>query len=101
MPIFNTGSTFKNKKHIGRIKFVCGLSLVGDHLFENSHLERSVSDGNSLAVQWLRLHTSTARDTGPIPGWGIKILHVMWQKKKKKKREKETKISLSELVFSP
>ena len=100
MPIFNTGSTFKNKKHIGRIKFVCGLSLVGDYLFENSHLERSVSDGNSLAVQWLRLHTSTARDTGPIPGWGIKILHVMWQKKKKKERERNKDQSLRISIFS-
>ena len=78
----------KIKKHIGQIKFICGLSLVGDYFFENSHLERSVSDGNFLVVQWLRLHTSTAGDTGPIPGWGIKILHVMWPKKKKRERNK-------------
>ena len=86
---------------MGQIKFVCGLSLVGDYLFETSHLEISISDGNSLAVQWLRLHTSTTGDTGSIPGWGIKTLHAMWPKKKKKEREKETKISISELVFSP
>ena len=38
----------------------------------------------SLAVQWLRIHTSTAGATGLIPGWGTKILHA----KKKKKRQK-------------
>ena len=30
--------------------------------------------GNSLAVQWLRPHTSTARDVGLIPGQGTEIL---------------------------
>ena len=29
--------------------------------------------GTSLAVQWLRLHTSTAGGVGSIPGQGIKI----------------------------
>ena len=28
------------------------------------------SMGTSLAVQWLRLHTSTAGGAGSIPGWG-------------------------------
>ena len=37
-------------------------------------------------VQWLRLHASTAGDTGSIPGWGTKILHAAQccQKRKKK-----------------
>ena len=35
--------------------------------------------GTSLAVQWLRLHTSTAGGAGLISGWGTKILHAMWQ----------------------
>ena len=30
----------------------------------------------SLAVQWIRLHDSTAGSTGSIPGQGIKILHA-------------------------
>ena len=30
----------------------------------------------SLAVQWLRLWASTARDTGSIPDWGTKISHA-------------------------
>ena len=41
--------------------------------------------GSSLAVQWLRLHASTARGTGSIPSWGIKILHAAWRGQKKKK----------------
>ena len=32
--------------------------------------------GTSLAIQWLRLHTSTAGDQGSIPDWGTKILHA-------------------------
>ena len=35
--------------------------------------------GNSLAVQWLRLHASTAGGTGSIPGRGIKISHAVWR----------------------
>ena len=42
-------------------------------------------DGTSLVVQWLRLCTPNARDTGSIPGWGTKILYVVGQKKEKKK----------------
>ena len=30
---------------------------------------------NSLAVQWLRTHTSTAGGTGSTPGQGTKIPH--------------------------
>ena len=44
-----------------------------------------------MAVQWLRLHTSTTGDTGSIPGWGIKTLHAMWPKKKKKKERERNK----------
>ena len=41
----------------------------------------------SLAVQWLRPHTSNTRGTGLIPGQGTKILqatHGVAKKKKKK-----------------
>ena len=34
--------------------------------------------GNSLAVQWLGLHASTAGGTGLIPGQGAKVLHAAW-----------------------
>ena len=49
--------------------------------------------GTSLAVQWSRLHTSTAGGTGLIPGQGTKILHATARcgQKKKKKRKKERK----------
>ena len=43
-------------------------------------------NGISLAVQQLRLYTSTAEGKGSIPGWGTKILHVAWHSQKKKKR---------------
>ena len=32
--------------------------------------------GNSTVVQWLGLHTSTAGDSGSIPGQGTKILET-------------------------
>ena len=35
----------------------------------------------SLAVQWLKLHASTAGSTGSIPGEGTKIPHCHTQKK--------------------
>ena len=39
--------------------------------------------GTSLVVHWVRLCASTAGGTGPIPGWGIKMQHVLSKKKKK------------------
>ena len=42
--------------------------------------------GTSLAVQWLRLRTSTAGGTGSIPGRGTKILHAVWHGQKEKKK---------------
>ena len=39
----------------------------------------------SLVVQWLRLHASSARGMGLIPGWGTKIPHAMWPKNLKNK----------------
>ena len=39
--------------------------------------------GNSLGVQWLGLHVSTARCSGSMPGWGTKILRASaWPKVK-------------------
>ena len=38
--------------------------------------------GNSLAVQWLGLCTSTAGGPGSIPGWGAKIPHATWHGQK-------------------
>ena len=36
-------------------------------------------------VKWLRLHASTAGDTGSIPGQGTKILQATQHGQKKKK----------------
>ena len=40
--------------------------------------------GNSLAVQWLGLHASTAGGTGSIPGRGNYMLHSERKRKEKK-----------------
>ena len=46
--------------------------------------------GNSLAVQWLGLHTLIAEGLGSIPGRGTKKSHKQCSAaKKKKKRMKE------------
>ena len=44
----------------------------------------------SLAIQWLRLHTSNAGRVGSIPGWGTKISHALrcGQKQTNKKQNK-------------
>ena len=33
-------------------------------------------------AQWLRLHASSARGTGSIPGWGTKIQGATWHDQK-------------------
>ena len=51
-------------------------------------LSKKSYEGTSLAVQWLRLHASTAGDVGSIPDRGTKIPHaVQWGRKKKVVRE--------------
>ena len=44
--------------------------------------------GTFLAIQWLRLWTSTSGATGLIPGQGTKILHAMQCGKKERQKEK-------------
>ena len=41
--------------------------------------------GNSLVVQWLGLHASTAGGMGSIPGRGTKGLQAAWYGQLKKK----------------
>ena len=43
--------------------------------------------GNSLAVQWLGLHASTAEGKGSIPHQGTKIRMLHGQKKRKKDKK--------------
>ena len=45
------------------------------------------TDGNSLLVQWLGLHASTAGSPGLISGWGTKILQAANLDQKKKKKQ--------------
>ena len=46
--------------------------------------------GNSLAVQWLGLYIFTAEGVSLIPGWGTKILQVVWFDQNKTKQNKKT-----------
>ena len=48
-------------------------------------LLKSWKIGNSLVVQWLGLHTSTAGGPGSIPGRETKIPKAVWRSQKKKK----------------
>ena len=48
----------------------------------------------SLAVQWLRLCTSSAGSTGSVPGWGTKIPHAAGRVQKEKKKKKKKAIVL-------
>ena len=41
-------------------------------------VEKEYRPRTSLAVQWLRIHASTAGGTGLMPGWGTKILYDAW-----------------------
>ena len=63
------------------------------HFFSKASLWETASQNNSpqgtsLAVQWLRLHPSTAGGTGSIPGWGTKIPQAS-QRDQKKIRTKQ------------
>ena len=53
--------------------------------------------GNSLAVQWLRLHVPDAGGMGLIPGRGTKIPHAMWCGQKKKKESLLSSYNLPQL----
>ena len=44
--------------------------------------------GTSLAVQYLRLHASSAGGTSSISGWGTKITHAVWCSQKKYLKKK-------------
>ena len=51
-------------------------------LFKNLKLR------NSLVVQWLVLHSFTAKGLSSIPGQGTKIPHAVWQGQKNEKINK-------------
>ena len=41
-------------------------------------IKKKKKSGTSLAIHWLRHHTSTAGGTGAISGLGIKTPHATW-----------------------
>ena len=45
--------------------------------------QEEASEGTSLAVQWLRLCSSIAGDTGAVLGWGPKSPYAKWHNQKK------------------
>ena len=53
--------------------------------------------GNSLAVQWLRLHAFTAEGLSSSPHPRSKILQAVWGEAKKKKKTHKQKIKLMAL----
>ena len=55
-----------------------------------------MTQGNSLAIQWLRLCTSTVERMGLIPGQGTKILHVTWHSHIYIERETQTNLPMKE-----
>ena len=50
-------------------------------------INKNKYEETSLAVQWLRLHASSARGMGLIPGWGTKTPHAMSCSQKMKTRK--------------
>ena len=56
-------------------------------------LFKTIDIGASLAVQWLRLHTSSAGGLGSIPGQGTKILCAAWRGRNKTKQTNTIDIS--------
>ena len=38
---------------------------------------------DTIVVQWLRVHTTNARGTGSISGWGTNILQAAWHSLRK------------------
>ena len=55
------------------------------HMYAEKNLHLKRYQRKTSLVQWLRLRTSNAGGVGSIPGWGTKIPHAAWQKKKEKK----------------
>ena len=53
--------------------------------------------GNSLEVQWLRLHAFTAEGLSSNPHLRSKILQAVWCEAKKKKKTHKHKIKLMTL----
>ena len=80
-------------KHHQNTTFTCFAHINANSSFYSAELSSSpdismLKFSNSLEVQWLRLHVSTADSTGSILAQGTKILHAMWHDQMKKKKKK-------------
>ena len=47
------------------------------NLFARNYHKKITKRGNSLVVQWLQIHASTAGGTNSTSGWETKTLHAM------------------------
>ena len=79
--------------HHQNTTFTCFAHINANSSFYSAELSSSpdlsmLKFSNSLEVQWLRLHVSTADSTGSILAQGTKILHAMWHDQMKKKKKK-------------
>ena len=62
----------------------CFRLSLNQYLILSKQILKNCNLGNSLAVQRLGVHTSTAAGWGSIPGWGTKILQNALRGQKKK-----------------
>ena len=83
--------------YVWSVFMVCASNYLFHFLFIHIHnnitpsKKKKIGLGTSLAIQWLRLCASTARNRGSNPGQGTKILRG--QKENKNKKEIERIIS--------
>ena len=69
------------------------------YMFKNVH-NKKLNEGTSLAVQWLRLHASTAGGMGLTPGRGTKMPHAVQHGQKKKLNDiKESLLILGGVIM--
>ena len=83
---FRSTPTFTPQSRAG-LGIVVAFPRVGTAPPRAVRLHENDSPEVSLAVQWLRLCTSTAGAIGSIPGQGTKIPHAVQRRPKKKKRD--------------
>ena len=68
-----------------KIPFFCLFLFFTEHEFWMKLFNfYTICFANFLVVQWLGLHTLTAKDPGSVPGLRIKILQAEWYSQKKK-----------------
>ena len=84
------GTPLTGRRYLEYIYLTKG--LLPEHI-KNPYNSIRRRQGNSLAVQWLGLHASTAGGMGLIPRQGTKIPQATWCGQKKKKKKKTNKMA--------